>query len=85
MRSLLSLTSLHCILQLLFGCDNAKKLLKKSDKYSNTPLHIAAKKGFINVVEVCYQGLIMRRVGNPVNSSLEKAFGMFEVSFETAL
>ena len=32
----------------------AKKLLEESDKYENTPLHVAAKKGYINAVRVSY-------------------------------
>jgi 7,8-dihydro-6-hydroxymethylpterin-pyrophosphokinase len=36
----------------LLSHHKAKKLLEESDKYENTPLHVAAKKGFINVVKV---------------------------------
>ncbi|XP_028414471.1 transient receptor potential cation channel subfamily A member 1 homolog isoform X2 [Dendronephthya gigantea] len=38
------------ILELLMHHHKAKRLLEESDKYGNTPLHIAAKKGFINAV-----------------------------------
>ena len=37
---------------MLLENNKAKKLLKESDRYDNTPLHVAAKKGFINVVRV---------------------------------
>ena len=30
----------------------AKKLLMESDRYNNTPLHIAAEKGYIQIVKV---------------------------------
>ena len=85
MRSLLSLTSLHCVLQLLLGRDNAKKLLEESDRYSNTPLHIAARKGFINIVNVCYQDLKCDVLVIHLLVRWEKLFSMFEVSFQTTM
>jgi hypothetical protein len=40
---------------LLLQDPKAKRLLEESNKYENTPLHIAAKKGFINVVRVSHE------------------------------
>ncbi len=45
--------------QVLLEQHKAKRLLEESDRYENTPLHVAAKKGFINVVRVSYESVIL--------------------------
>ena len=39
-------------LQALLDHPNSKDLLDISDRYDNTPLHIAAQKGYVNCVKV---------------------------------
>ena len=43
-----------CRLQVLLDHrkHKTKKLLMESDRYNNTPLHIASEKGYINIVKV---------------------------------
>ena len=42
----------RCCLQALLDHSNSKDLLDISDRYDNTPLHIAAQKGYVNCVKV---------------------------------
>ena len=49
---------IYVFFQVLLDQHKAKRLLEESDRYENTPLHVAAKKGFINVVRVSYEAVI---------------------------
>ena len=43
---------LHATLQFLLKDRKGKTLVEEYDKYENTPLHVAAKKGYVRIVQV---------------------------------
>ena len=40
------------VLQFLLKSGKGKSLVEEYDKYENTPLHVAAKKGYVKIVQV---------------------------------
>ena len=42
----------HANLQFLLKDRKGKTLVEEYDKYENTPLHVAAKKGYVRIVQV---------------------------------
>lgn len=40
------------VLQFLLKSGKGKSLVEEYDKYENTPLHVAAKKGYVRIVQV---------------------------------
>ena len=42
----------HATLQFLLKDRKGKTLVEEYDKYENTPLHVAAKKGYVRIVQV---------------------------------
>jgi len=42
----------HANLQFLLKDRKGKTLVEEYDKYENTPLHVAAKKGYVKIVQV---------------------------------
>jgi len=46
------LSFFHANLQFLLKDRKGKTLVEEYDKYENTPLHVAAKKGYVKIVQV---------------------------------
>ena len=49
--SFFNLIFLHATWQFLLNDRKGKTLVEEYDKYENTPLHVAAKKGYVKIVQ----------------------------------
>ena len=48
----MNLKTLKLIIQIFLKNRRAKKLIDKTDRYDNTPLHVAASEGHLQIVKV---------------------------------
>ena len=49
------------VLQFLLKSGKGRSLVEEYDKYENTPLHVAAKKGYVRIVQVSSNSMSGRR------------------------
>ena len=58
-----ALLRLSFFLQFLLKSGKGKRLVEEYDKYENTPLHVAAKKGYVRIVQVSSNGRVSLKAG----------------------
>ena len=58
-----ALLLLSFFLQFLLKSGKGKRLVEEYDKYENTPLHVAAKKGYVRIVQVSSNSRVSLKAG----------------------
>ena len=58
-----ALLRLSFFLQFLLKSGKGKRLVEEYDRYENTPLHVAAKKGYVRIVQVSSNSRVSLKAG----------------------